>query len=117
MSLGGSKWSEGVKDDEQWDTAGLYSNGRAEEMIGKAIRKYDIPRHKLVIMSKCWAPVSEHDDVFIPPYWGGLPKSKDYVNQFSLSRRAIFNSVEASLKRIGTDYLDLLMVHRGHVIQ
>ncbi|KLJ12490.1 alcohol dehydrogenase [Blastomyces silverae] len=127
MSLGSSKWSEWVKDDEQalpllkaaydrginsWDTAGLYSNGGAEEMIGKAIRKYDIPRHKLVIMSKCWAPVSEHEDVFILPYWGDLAKSKDYVNQFGLSRQAIFNSVEASLKRIGTDYLDLLMVHR-----
>ncbi|OJD20888.1 hypothetical protein ACJ73_07777 [Blastomyces percursus] len=113
MSVGRSKWSEWVKDDEQalpllkvayvrginsWDTAGLYSNGGAEEMIGKAIRKYDIPKHKL--------------DVFIIPYWGDLTKSKDYVNQFGLSRQAIFDSVESSLKRIGTDYLDLLMVHR-----
>ncbi|OAX81749.1 hypothetical protein ACJ72_03906 [Emergomyces africanus] len=128
MSLGSSEWSEWVKDEDQalpllkeaydrginsWDTAGLYSNGAAEEMIGKAIRKYDIPRHKLVIISKCWAPVSEHEDVFILPYWGELGKSKDYVNQFGLSRQAIFNSVEASLLRMGTDYLDLLMVHRA----
>jgi aryl-alcohol dehydrogenase-like predicted oxidoreductase len=36
----------------QWDTANVYSNGRSEEIIGKALRKYGIPRQKVVIMTK-----------------------------------------------------------------
>jgi aryl-alcohol dehydrogenase-like predicted oxidoreductase len=37
-----------------WDTANTYSNGGSEIIIGKAIRKYNIPREKLVLMTKCW---------------------------------------------------------------
>ncbi|KKZ58611.1 alcohol dehydrogenase [[Emmonsia] crescens] len=129
MSLARSKWSKWVKNEDQalpllkmvydrginsCDTAGLYSNGTAEEMVGKAIKKYDIPRHKVAIMTKCWAPVSEHDDVFVLTYWGELSKSKyqKLMGPKDLSRPAIFNSIEAYLKRMGTDYLDLLIMHR-----
>ena len=45
-------------------------------------------------------------------YAGELPKLKDYVNQAGLSRKAIFNAVDASLKRMGIDYIDLLQIHR-----
>lgn len=38
--------------------------------------------------------------------------SKDYVNQYHLSRTAIFNQVNASLKRLDLDYIDLLQIHR-----
>lgn len=39
-----------------WDTANMYSNGKSEEIIGKALKKYNIPRHKVVIMTKLhWA--------------------------------------------------------------
>lgn len=39
-----------------WDTANVYSNGVSEEIVGKALKKYQIPRHKVVILTKChWA--------------------------------------------------------------
>lgn len=43
---------------------------------------------------------------------GNLKNTRDYVNQSGLSRQAIFNQVDASLKRLGTDYIDLLQIHR-----
>lgn len=39
-------------------------------------------------------------------------RSKDYVNQGGLSRQAIFNAVNASLRRLQMDYIDLLQIHR-----
>lgn len=63
-----------------WDTANGYSNGISEEIIGKAIKKFNIPRHKLVILTKCFSIVGEEPGLrFI-----GFPQmkdSKDYVNQ------------------------------------
>lgn len=39
-----------------WDTANTYSNGVSEEIVGKALKKFKIPRHKVLILSKCrWA--------------------------------------------------------------
>ena len=69
------------------DLADIYSKGRAEEIIGRAIK--DIPRSSLVISSKLFWPMS------------------DNINDRGLSRKHIFESVEKTLKRIGTDYLDI----------
>lgn len=64
-----------------WDTANTYCNGLSEEIIGKAINQFNIPRQKLVLMTKCATPVGEEPDV-IGTAWGPkLNPSKDYVNQ------------------------------------
>ncbi|KAI9819932.1 MAG: hypothetical protein M1827_006502 [Pycnora praestabilis] len=122
MSIGSEKWQPWVLDEEKsfpilkaaydrgintWDTANIYSNGHSEIVIGKAIKKYNIPRRKIVILSKCNGAVGEE------PGMRNIPKeSIDYVNQYGLSRQAIFNAVDASLERLQLDYLDLLQIHR-----
>lgn len=127
MSIGDPNWASWVVDEERalpllkaaydrglntWDTANVYSNGVSEEIIGKAIRKYHIPRDKVVIMSKCAITVGEEPNVHGAVYPSVLEQSKDYVNHAGLSRQAIFTAVDASLKRLQTDYLDLLQIHR-----
>lgn len=95
-----------------WDTANVYSNGESEKIVGKALKEYNIPRHKVVIMTKCFMAVGETPEVRHYLVRDELVKSKDYVNQWGLSRQAIFNQVDASLERLGTDYIDLLQIHR-----
>ena len=95
----------------QWDTANVYSNGVSEEIIGKAIKKYEIPRQKLVILTKCCGTTREGND---PDTLAlkDIDKTVDYVNQRGLSRQGIFNAVDASLRRLDTPYIDLLQIHR-----
>lgn len=95
-----------------WDTANVYSNGVSEEIIGKAIKKYEIPRNKLVILSKCYGYVGETPDVRGIAYGQAIGQSKEYVNRGGLSRTAIFEAVNASLARLDTPYMDLLQIHR-----
>ncbi|KAI1810188.1 aldo/keto reductase [Poronia punctata] len=127
MSLGDSKSLDWAVDEDEalpllkhaydrglntWDTADVYSQGVSESVIGKAIRHYRIPRHRLVLMTKCFWAVGSEPGI---RHWDdedAIAKSKDYVNQFGLSRIAIFNAVEASLKRLDTGYIDLLQIHR-----
>ncbi|KAH6659030.1 NADP-dependent oxidoreductase domain-containing protein [Truncatella angustata] len=128
MSFGHKDWQPWVVDDEEevnkllkgaydaglntWDTANVYSNGVSEVMIGNAIKKYDLPRHKLVLLTKCFGVVGEQPGTTQMRYGEHLKQSKDYINQGGLSRAAIFNAVDASLKRLQTDYIDLLQIHR-----
>jgi voltage-dependent potassium channel beta subunit len=75
-----------------FDNADMYASGRAEIVMGQAIR--DLPREALVLSSKV--------------FWPTMPGP----NGRGLSRKHIFESVHASLRRLGTDYLDLYFCHR-----
>ncbi|KAF1846550.1 aldo-keto reductase-like protein [Cucurbitaria berberidis CBS 394.84] len=127
MSIGSSAWQPWVIEEDEalpllkaaydrglttWDTANVYSNGVSEEIIGKAIKKYSLPRHKLVILTKCFGYVGEDPGLRTINYGNELPKLSDYTNQGGLSRQAIFNAVNASLKRLDLEYIDLLQIHR-----
>ncbi|EED22926.1 aldo-keto reductase, putative [Talaromyces stipitatus ATCC 10500] len=127
MSFGSKEWSPWLLEEEEaikllaaaydrgintWDTANMYGNGLSEEIISKAIKTLEIPRHKVVIMTKCAIPVGEDVSVVGPAHGQFMKKSKQYVNQGGLSRASIFNQVEASLSRLNTDYIDVLQIHR-----
>ncbi|PVH95226.1 Aldo/keto reductase [Periconia macrospinosa] len=127
MSIGSKEWQPWVIEEDEalpllkaaydrgittWDTANVYSNGVSEELIAKAIKKYNLPRHKLTILSKCYGYVGETPEIRSILYPTEMPQLKDYTNQGGLSRAAIFNAVDASLKRLEMDYLDLLQIHR-----
>ncbi|EJD45580.1 Aldo/keto reductase [Auricularia subglabra TFB-10046 SS5] len=94
-----------------WDTADMYSHGRSELIVGKAIKTYDIPRKKLVILTKCWGPVNEESPVKPPVVPPPSPDDPRWVNQVGLSRKHIFDAVDASVARLGT-YIDVLQIHR-----
>ncbi|CDO73951.1 hypothetical protein BN946_scf185016.g108 [Trametes cinnabarina] len=125
MTVGNSKWAAWVLDEDKglflmktawelgintFDTANTYSNGDAEKMIAKFVTKYDIPREQLVIMTKVFFLVST-DMSHVTTIMPHLNDLRDYVNQGSLSRAALINQVEASLKRLNTTYIDVLQVH------
>jgi len=75
-----------------FDIADIYATGASETMMGEVLR--ELPRHTLVISSKVFWPMS------------------DDVNDRGLSRKHIMESIDKSLKRIGTDYLDIYFCHR-----
>jgi len=75
-----------------FDNADVYANGQAETVMGKAIK--DLPREALVISSKVFS------------------QTMPGPNGRGLSRKHVTESVNASLKRLGTDYLDLYFCHR-----
>lgn len=64
-----------------WDTANVYSSGINEEVIGKAIKKFQIPREKLVILAKCFGTVPDEPSIFNWPFEPQMQQSKDYINQ------------------------------------
>ncbi|TAL54345.1 aldo/keto reductase [Pandoraea sp.] len=76
-----------------FDTANSYSDGTSEEIVGRALRDY-AARDELVVATKVYFPMSK------APNGGGL------------SRKAIMQSIDASLKRLGMDYVDLYQIHR-----
>jgi aryl-alcohol dehydrogenase-like predicted oxidoreductase len=73
------------------DTADVYSAGESEEIVGKALKGR---RDDVVLATKVWAPMGEDP------------------NRRGISRRWITTEVENSLRRLGTDYIDLYQIHR-----
>ncbi|MCU1532512.1 MAG: aldo/keto reductase [Arthrobacter sp.] len=76
-----------------WDTANVYGFGSSEEIVGRAIRKYTL-REDIVLATKV------HFKMHDGPGGSGL------------SRKAIMEQLDASLSRLGTDYVDLYQIHR-----
>jgi len=94
-----------------FDTANAYSNGQSEEILGKAIKKFGWRRESLVIATKVWAPVGRGLEQPLA-MTNDEKDNAGYVNQYGLSRKHIFESIDASLKRLDLPYVDLLQIHR-----
>jgi aryl-alcohol dehydrogenase (NADP+) len=108
MTYGTSRWRPWVLDEDQarpiiqravemginfYDTADMYSNGMSEEILGRALRDFS-RREDVVIATKVFFSMGESP------------------NQRGLSRLHIMRSVDGSLRRLGTDYIDLYQPHR-----
>ncbi|KAJ5150348.1 uncharacterized protein N7482_010806 [Penicillium canariense] len=123
-SYGSSRWQDWVLNEEDalpllkhafdvgintWDTADVYSNGRSEEIIGKALKLYDIPRERVVILTKVFYALDPDGQ---PPIANLMDKAQpDLVNRVGLSRKHILSAVSESVQRLGT-YIDILQIHR-----
>jgi 1-deoxyxylulose-5-phosphate synthase len=108
MTYGSSKWRSWVLNEKEsrpfikhalelginfFDTADMYSLGRSEEIVGKALKDFT-KRDQVIIGTKVYWPMSEEP------------------NDKGLSRKHLMDSIDASLKRLGTDYVDLYQIHR-----
>src|SRR3989440_5856403 len=76
-----------------FDTANMYGNGRSEEVLGRALRDF-AKRDEAVIATKVYFPM------------------RSDVNGRGLSRKAIMTEIDQSLRRLGTNYVDLYQIHR-----
>ncbi|OJT04999.1 Versiconal hemiacetal acetate reductase [Trametes pubescens] len=127
MSYGSPEWQEWVLGEEEgikhikfayehgittFDTANVYSNGQSEIILGKAIKQLNLPREELVIMTKLYAAVHPDPSVFTFAKSDEQLAELGIINQRGLSRKHIFDSVKASLKRLQVDYIDLFQCHR-----
>ena len=109
MTYGSKQWRPWVLDENEsrpfirrawelginfFDTADMYSLGASEEVLGRAIKDLGIRRENVVIATKLFWPMG------------------DGPNERGLSRKHIRHSIDASLRRLGTDYVDLYQIHR-----
>ena len=109
MTYGSKKWREWVLEEEEsrpfirralelginfFDTADMYSLGVSEEILGRALRDFGPSRDRVVIATKLFNALS------------------DDPNDRGLSRKHIHHAIDNSLRRLGTDYVDLYQIHR-----
>src|SRR5215468_4247117 len=112
MTYGSKQWRPWVLEEEEarpfirkalesginyFDTADMYSTGKSEEVLGRALKDFAPGRDRIVIATKVYMPMS------------------DDPNDRGLSRKHIMHSIDNSLKRLGTDYVDLYQIHRFDV--
>ena len=108
MTYGSTKWREWVLEEEAsrpfirealekginfFDTADVYSQGASEEIVGRALKEY-AKRPEVVIATKVHGAMGPG------------------ANAKGLSRKHIIEAIDASLRRLGTDYVDLYQIHR-----
>ena len=108
MTFGSPDWAPWVLDAKQstpiieraielglnfFDTADMYSRGASEEVLSEILLPR-LPRHHIVLATKLYNPMS------------------DDPNDRGLSRKHVMDSVDGSLRRLGTDHIDLLQLHR-----
>ncbi|THH12779.1 hypothetical protein EW146_g7376 [Bondarzewia mesenterica] len=125
MSYGDPKWAAWVLPEEEaikhvkaaydagiqtFDTADVYSSGESEIILGKVIKKLNLPRDEIVVMTKLFHAVSKDGSYIVTKEL--VYDEEGYVNQHGLSRKHIFDSVKHSLKRLQLDYIDVLQCHR-----
>ncbi len=109
MTYGSKRWREWVLEEEEgrpfirralelginfFDTADVYSVGVSEEILGRALKDFGPSRDRLVIATKVFNPMG------------------DDPNERGLSRKHIRHAIDDSLRRLGTDYVDLYQIHR-----
>src|SRR6201994_2167072 len=109
MTYGTSNWRQWVLNEEEsrpfikealesginfFDTADMYSLGMSEQVLGRALKEFGPSRDKVVIATKVFFPLG------------------DDPNQKGLSRKHIMHAIDDSLRRLGTDYVDLYQIHR-----
>src|SRR5205823_4576474 len=109
MTYGNKSWRQWVLDEAEsrpfirralelgitfFDTADVYSQGGSETILGRALKEFGPAREKVVIATKVNGVMG------------------DDPNQRGLSRKHIMHAIDASLQRLGTDYVDLYQIHR-----
>jgi aryl-alcohol dehydrogenase-like predicted oxidoreductase len=87
------------------DTADVYSNGLSEQVTGRAIK--DLPRDELVIATKVFGRMGAYSAADTPE----AQRRAGNANLWGLSRKHIFDAIDASLKRLELDFVDLYQVH------
>lgn len=85
-------WEAGIN---FYDSADMYSNGASEEVLGRMVKDLGIDREDIVVATKCFNGTHNHRR-----------------NRWGLSRKHIMAACDASLKRLGMDYIDLYQIHR-----
>ncbi|KAJ7182953.1 Aldo/keto reductase [Mycena crocata] len=127
MGYGSPEWEDWVLGEEEcvkhikfaydagiqtFDTANIYSNGMSEAVLGKAIKRLQLPRDEIVVMTKVFGAVGKTPGTSAWEVFLGGPDNLGYVNQHGLSRKSIFGGVKACLERLQMDYIDVLQCHR-----
>ncbi len=109
MTYGSKQWRPWVLEEEEarpfirkalelginyFDTADMYSVGKSEEILGRALKEFGSRRDRVIVATKVYNAMS------------------DDPNDKGLSRKHIMHSIDNSLRRLDTDYVDLYQIHR-----